>query len=556
MSKLKTWLKRTFSYGAVRHDVPVTFAAVCAATLLAFVWMILEVNAAYPPSSAIYERVQAEILQLLMMAAMFAVGALAAETLLAGRGRYLLFGIWAAVTYVMVGMYADGKTYLVDLFRPIRMHISHTRMNLLLIGLCGTVLILAIYGIVRKYQEMSLGNYVFRVYCGEFLVGVICGILNVGVLVLSLIFTTLIYGDVDKLFPPALVLVIGGYFVLNTLRVLVKPAEEEDQKLEHFMELLVRYVLLIQCLISYVILYLYIFKILFLQKFPSNSVYGILAAMFVYSMPVGLMCSSFQQEGQLQKVAGTLPLVFLPLWVLQSWTALVRVFQYGMTVKRYAGLAVLVAEAIYIGFYLADWMRRRKGGEANPAFLKRVLPVLAGLLILCTIVPGINALDLSKVLARANASNGGLGTALVEDSEILYASWNYATSLPVDISDYSTLTSACVSLEYDETNRTPVENLAELEITEENIENLLPGTIDVRDMVREMETWKDDIGDFKAEQSQDGMPGDVNEDGKPDTYRFDLKNGNCFVATYADLQYDSDSGDVVEFNMYGYYLGK
>lgn len=140
-------------------------------------------------------------------------------------------------------------------------------------------------------------------------------------------------------------------------------------------------------------------KLVVTASVPSNSVYAILTALFIVSMFISYMSTSFEDKGFLQKFAYYCPLVFAPFILMQCYTVIVRIGQYGLTPKRYFGIAFILFEIVYIVYYTVSLKRDHEVAGRN------ILLIMCVFLIISVFAPGISARSLSTTLARKSLAS-------------------------------------------------------------------------------------------------------------------------------------------------------
>lgn len=171
------------------------------------------------------------------------------------------------------------------------------------------------------------------------------------------------------------ILVFGFYYLPKVINSFV--FEEKDNS--KFILGIISYVLEPLVLIAFVIIYIYIFKILIFRDIPSNQIFRILAGLFILGLPIWTMVSSFKEKNILDKINNKLPYFFIPFLFLQIYSIGVRIINNGLTESRYLCIMLIIFEIIYIIIY---FVKKEK--------IENVLFVLIGLTIISTIVPYLN----------------------------------------------------------------------------------------------------------------------------------------------------------------------
>lgn len=96
------------------------------------------------------------------------------------------------------------------------------------------------------------------------------------------------------------------------------------------------------------IIYFYGLKMIIIGSVPSNEVYSVMANLFAFSLPIWLICSKTKEQRTWSRICSYLPCTYAPLILLQIYSIGVRIVQYGLTPKRYAGVMLILFEIIAI----------------------------------------------------------------------------------------------------------------------------------------------------------------------------------------------------------------
>ena len=135
---------------------------------------------------------------------------------------------------------------------------------------------------------------------------------------------------------------------------------------------------------AFIIIYLYIIKILVLRDIPKNTIFRIATGLFLIGGFIWTVMNYFKEEGLIYKISTKLPIVFSPFIILQIYTLSVRISQKGMTPLRYAGIVFIIFEICYILCYI---LKNKK--------IQNLIFIADALLIISILIPGINAFDVS-----------------------------------------------------------------------------------------------------------------------------------------------------------------
>lgn len=427
MSKFGKLVRKTFSYvGTLFATHPVTFFTVCAGTLLAFLDAFFLTDA-FNKGWAGNEPFNQILMQFILTAVLFCLFAFCIESSPLKKVMPLYVSIPVHVagalfsfiqSSLVLGTGESEYILFYDIFTFYRDLFGTTRVILVVCGIAAILFFTGVYFLSRRPEISSFSSYCTHVFSALFFAGITFSVLMSGTGSLTGIFTLLLWGDFEKIYLPILMLLLGGYFIMRCISCFT----EKPGEVNGFIYVLVHYVMTIMCMIAYVIIYAYMLKILILREFPSNSVYAILTALFVISMPIVYMSagmtrrhavaeadnneqdaadpaeagapeqpSETEPHDAIAKIARILPLVFAPFVLLQIYTVFVRIRQYGLTPKRYFGVIFILFEITAIVLYLISLLKK--------SFKMQVLlPVFAGFVLFATLLPFTNAIGLSRTV--------------------------------------------------------------------------------------------------------------------------------------------------------------
>lgn len=259
---------------------------------------------------------------------------------------------------------------------------------------------LSLFTVYHMYKRQAEG---FETYCIKvFISGVkssfIFGIISVGVLIIFLIIETLLFDSAMEVMGRIEVFLAIGFYIPLILSCLAMTKE----RLSTFARVVVIYVLQPLLLIAFVVVYVYIFKIIFTLTLPSNEVFEILAFLFAAGFPIWTMAQSFngtEYENKLSVLAKYIPYAYIPFIILECICVGIRINAYGITPERYLGLALIVFEILY--FFLYIFGQRKKKNIVSLS-----LPLAAVFIIIIYVIPYVNATDttIRSQMARLNES--------------------------------------------------------------------------------------------------------------------------------------------------------
>lgn len=398
MDKLTGFFKKAFSYPALLQKThPLTTISVIATTILFTVYMLINAVTDFNGSDLAMDL----FLCVCMSSAYFTTFALLWESVRPNWSTPVRSAVWAvsAVLSLIMGFVLLDTTgrrhYFFDnLISDIQERVGEVTLVLYVAGLVCIVLLLAVYFSYSHDIHQHFNSHVLNATSKVFFASIIYGIIQFGVLFLTIIASMLLFEDAFNYLPAILVLINGLFYV----PAVIYSATHENEEANIFYQIIVRYISLVITLLGFVIIYIYIIKLVVTASVPSNSVYAILTALFIISMAIAYMCTAFENKGFLQKFAYNCPFVFAPFILMQCYTVIVRIGQYGLTPKRYFGIAFILFEITYIVYYAIA----RRGGEIAG---RNILLIICTFIIVPVFLPGIGAKPLSTSLARHTLSS-------------------------------------------------------------------------------------------------------------------------------------------------------
>jgi len=221
--------------------------------------------------------------------------------------------------------------------------------------------------------------------CGVFIelfkTSIIYAILAIGLSIISSVFTLLILEDYSfDLFVRLEILLFGLYYFPCIINSFIN-IKKDDNK---YMKTVMRYVLEPLVIVSFIIIYVYILKIIILRDIPSNEIFRILTSLFVIGYPIWTANSFYKEKNILDKINSKLPLLFIPFIFLQIYSIGTRIYHNGITEARYLCIMFIILEIIYIVIYIANRKKEDK-----------ILFIFVILIVISTIIPVINMSSIS-----------------------------------------------------------------------------------------------------------------------------------------------------------------
>lgn len=206
------------------------------------------------------------------------------------------------------------------------------------------LLLISVYKSMKN-EDLKFQEYFLKVFRDLFHITTTYIILMIGITLVTSIFVQLIMdGHYGSILERLLVLTFGLFYVPSMVYTFSGISEKE---VNSFIKGLVLYVLLPLTLISMVIIYLYIAKIILFRNMPKNTIYRILAGIFIFAFPVWNMASNYAQDKKfLGKIAKILPYMYAPFILLEIYSIGTRIGGFGLTPMRYVSCLFIVFQVI------------------------------------------------------------------------------------------------------------------------------------------------------------------------------------------------------------------
>lgn len=212
----------------------------------------------------------------------------------------------------------------------------------------------SLYHMYRR-QGDTFESFFLKTFFGLVRTSVVYGLFAAGLAVIILIFDALIF-HTHSFLGRAEIFLAGGIYVPAMLLVV----SGKKGGVGKFAKACVLYVLDPLLILAMAIIYLYIVKIFVANAIPKNVVFSIITALFAAGMVIWTLACGIGEDNIFCKIARALPFVFIPCIVLQAWSVLIRIGDYGFTPSRYFGVALVVFEMIYMLLYLIQRLFKKE----------------------------------------------------------------------------------------------------------------------------------------------------------------------------------------------------
>lgn len=267
-----------------------------------------------------------------------------------------------------------------------------TSIYRILIGYSIVAFLIGLFKVIKN-SGLELSKYCTRAFKNLFGTGVIYGILVVGFILIMIIAISLLTSGKD--YEPVMraQIAIFGLFLVPATLLSITNTEGESSK---FTEAVISFVLLPLTALATIIIYIYMLKILALRQIPQNSIYRIIAGLFVVAFPVWVMTYEYKQKNKFVEVfSKIMPIAFIPLIGLQVYSIGARIGENGITPVRYMGVMFIIFEIIAIVLSIVN---KRK-------YLTNALLVAAVLMAISTILPVVNMEEISNYNQASRLKN-------------------------------------------------------------------------------------------------------------------------------------------------------
>ncbi len=168
------------------------------------------------------------------------------------------------------------------------------------------------------------------------------------------------------------------------------------------------------------IIYLYIAKIVLLRDMPQNTIYRILAGIFIVAFPVWNMASNYAKEKKIiAKITKILPYLYTPFILLEIYSIGTRIHEFGITPMRYISCVFIVFQviALVLTFY-------KESGKILQIF------IYASILIIISFVTPFHYENVSnwsqkRILENTIPENTDFEQLSTEDKDYVKSAYEY-----------------------------------------------------------------------------------------------------------------------------------
>ena len=307
-----------------------------------------------------------ELFSIFSFLILFSFGSLFAEIFFDKKKRYLYYLLFAILSIIFVFLTNASGNVINEIG------------NRLIISYCLIIIISCFYKLYKN-SKLELSSYMISSISNALKTSIIYSILAIGLLIITEIFNYLIVDNdhLDIILRIEAIL-FGLFYIPNLLNDFTNVKKDNY----HFMKVLIHYTLLPLIILSFIIVYIYIFKIIITLEIPSNEIFKILALLFIFYLPIWIM-NDYYNDDIIFKINNKLPIFFIPFIILQIYSLCIRILNNGFTNIRYIGLILIIFEIAHIIIYFLN-------KKIDYLFL-----ALISLIVITFLMPFINMYNIS-----------------------------------------------------------------------------------------------------------------------------------------------------------------
>lgn len=344
----------------------------------------------------------------------FGIGLFFSESSCYGKFKKKIISISGLAVISAILVYKQQEYDNLDIFLP-----NDSWLIRIIITYITVFLICGIYHCYKR-SGYFLPQYAIKVFSNLIKIHIIYFILTIGALIVSTIIIVLFvndsyYFDNFNIIGRMMLLVFGLFYV----PAWIYSCSQVESKLEVFTKILVKYVLFSLTILIFGIIYIYILKILIMRDIPSNQIFSILTGSFFIAMPTWTMLEAIDERTFFRKISTKLPLLFVPLILLQIYSISARIIEYGVTPDRYMGVMWIILEIIYLLIY---WRKHR--------YVGKMFIIAAFSIIIALLAPIFNMYHMSAVSQEKILSHYKKDKNLSSEmKQKIYGAYEYLSSL-------------------------------------------------------------------------------------------------------------------------------
>ncbi len=254
---------------------------------------------------------------------------------------------------------------------------------LILMGLSAIALL--------KDSKLPFEQYFLRLVISALRLVTILVVLNLGILLLLWLFSTLISKvDINDWIMYVETMLVAIIYVPYGLSCLIDRSEPEQSR---FAKGLVLYALMPLLIAAEGIVYIYMARLLITGDIPSNQIFPICAALFIIGFIIWTMAYAYTRRDRTpiyHKLIRYFKYFYAPFLILEGYAIGVRVQEYGWTFLRLCAVAFIVVQFVYLAWEPIINLFRILFHKSRIRFAEHyewIIFVLFGLYFFAAIVP-------------------------------------------------------------------------------------------------------------------------------------------------------------------------
>ena len=250
-------------------------------------------------------------------------------------------------------------------------------------AICYAVItfLISIYYIIRQ-NKVEMAEYILKVLSVTFKSLIIYVVLALGILAIMLILNILLINTHNLgIYILKFEILLTGFYLIPQL---INAFSNMDIEIGKFAKNLIKYVLMPIIIVTFIVIYIYMIKILISRDIPKNQIFMILSVLFVIGMAIWTPMQYLKDESIIYKVSLKLPYLYIPFIFLQAYSMTLRITQVGITPARYLGYMLIVFEIIYIMLFIF-----------NKKKIHNIIIAAIIITIISILIPKINMYDVS-----------------------------------------------------------------------------------------------------------------------------------------------------------------
>ena len=288
-------------------------------------------------------------------------------------------------------------------------------------------------------KKISMPKYALMVFKNSLSHFIFTLIVFTGILILYFIYEALI-GHVNYTTMSSIMTTIFTFIVMTGYLISMDNTEYKENV---FLKVLVCYVMQSIVFVGYVIVYAFMINIIIKIQLPPNQIYVVGIAVFFIGVLTSYISQGFNENYKISKL---MPILFIPILIMQYISIFVRIINYGMSVYRYIAVMVLIFETIFLVMYIYKYDK-----------LKNIFLYAIGLVLILFYIPFVNIYSMPNIinntlLKNVINENESESEERYNTNEKHFDVYKSFAEKNINISGYDNLDRVSISYEYDKSN--------------------------------------------------------------------------------------------------------